>query len=99
MRFILGVFVGAALMLGSAYLHDIGVVRAGPKQPFVNWDTVIGVLGRGPTPLHPEYSEFRIDDRRVQCRRKRKRQYATRFRRRNDAVIPKARRSKVRIAF
>ena len=31
MRFIFGVFVGAALMLGSAYLHDIGVVRAGPK--------------------------------------------------------------------
>jgi hypothetical protein len=46
MRFILGVFVGAALMLGSAYLHDMGVVRAGPKQPFVNWDTVIGMLRR-----------------------------------------------------
>jgi hypothetical protein len=29
MKFILGVFVGAALMLGSAYLHDKGVVRAG----------------------------------------------------------------------
>ncbi len=36
MRFIFGVFVGAALMLGSAYLHDIGVVRAEPKQAFVN---------------------------------------------------------------
>ena len=48
MRFIVGVFVGAALMLGSAYLHDMGVVRAGPKQPFVNWDTVIGMLGRRP---------------------------------------------------
>jgi hypothetical protein len=46
MKFILGVFVGAALMLGSAYLHDTGVVRAGLKQPFVNWDTVIGMLGR-----------------------------------------------------
>jgi hypothetical protein len=46
MRFIFGVFVGAALMLGSAYLHDTGVVRAGPKQPFVNWDIVIGMLGR-----------------------------------------------------
>ena len=46
MRFILGVFVGAALMLGSAYLHDTGVIRAGPPQPFVNWDTVIGALGR-----------------------------------------------------
>jgi hypothetical protein len=41
-----GVFVGAALMLGSAYLHDTGMVRAGPKQPFVNWDTVIGMWGR-----------------------------------------------------
>jgi hypothetical protein len=46
MRFIIGVFVGAALMLCSAYLHDIGVIHAGPKQPFVNWDTVIGMLGR-----------------------------------------------------
>ena len=46
MRFIFGVFVGAALMLGSAYLHDIGVLRAGPRQAFVNWDTVIGMLGR-----------------------------------------------------
>ena len=45
-RFILGVFVGAALMLVSAYLHDTGVVRAGPAQPFVNWDTVIGMMGR-----------------------------------------------------
>ena len=46
MKFILGVFVGAALMLGSAYVHDTGMVRAGPKQPFVNWDTVVGLLGR-----------------------------------------------------
>jgi len=46
MKFVLGVFVGAALMLGSAYLHDTGVVRAGPAQPFVNWDTVVGMLGR-----------------------------------------------------
>ena len=46
MKFILGVFVGAALMLGSAYLHDTGVVRAGPAQPFVNWDIVVGMLGR-----------------------------------------------------
>jgi hypothetical protein len=30
MKFILGIFVGAALMLVSAYLHDTGVVRAGP---------------------------------------------------------------------
>jgi hypothetical protein len=46
MKFILGVFVGAALMLGSAYLHDIGIVRAGPPQPFVNWEIVFGMLGR-----------------------------------------------------
>lgn len=46
MRFILGVFVGAALMLGSAYLHDTGVVRVGPAKPFVNWDTVFGMIGR-----------------------------------------------------
>ena len=46
MKFILGVFVGAALMLGSAYLHDTGRLRAGPAQPFVNWDTVVGMLGR-----------------------------------------------------
>ncbi len=46
MKFILGVFVGAALMLGSAYLHDTGVVKAGPEKPFVNWDTVAGMLGR-----------------------------------------------------
>ena len=46
MRFIFGVFVGAALMLGSAYLHDTGVVRAGPSQPFVNWGLVFGMLGR-----------------------------------------------------
>ncbi|HUL90002.1 MAG TPA: hypothetical protein VLU23_17715 [Pseudolabrys sp.] len=46
MKFILGVFVGAALMVSSAYLHDTGVVRAGPKQPLVNWDTVIGMWRR-----------------------------------------------------
>lgn len=39
-------FVGAGLMLGSAYLHDTGVVRVGPTQAFVNWDVVIGMLGR-----------------------------------------------------
>jgi len=44
MRFILGVFCGAVLMLGSAYLHDTGMVKAGPVQPFVNWDTLIGML-------------------------------------------------------
>ena len=44
MKLIRGVIVGAALMLGCAYLHDTGRLRAGPKQPFVNWDTVVGML-------------------------------------------------------
>jgi hypothetical protein len=46
MRFILGIIVGAALLLGAAYLHDTGAVRFGPAQAFVNWDTVTGMLGR-----------------------------------------------------
>lgn len=46
MRFILGMFVGAGLMLGSAYLHDTGMVRVGPPQAFVNWDTVFALVGR-----------------------------------------------------
>ncbi len=46
MRFLFGVVVGAGLMLGSAYLHDTGRVKMGPAKPFVNWDTVIGMLGR-----------------------------------------------------
>jgi hypothetical protein len=45
-KFILGVICGAALMLGSAYLHDAGMVRVGPSQPLVNWDALIGMLGR-----------------------------------------------------
>ena len=46
MRFIWGVIVGAALLLATAYLHDTGVVRFGPPQAFVNWDTVTGMLGK-----------------------------------------------------
>jgi len=46
MRFILGIFVGAGLMLGGAYLHDTGKVQFGPAKPFVNWDTVIGLVQR-----------------------------------------------------
>ena len=46
MKFIFGVVVGAVLMVGSAYLHDTGRIKAGPARPFVNWDTVIGMLGR-----------------------------------------------------
>jgi hypothetical protein len=37
MKFIFGVIVGAVLMVGSAYLHDTGRLKA------VNWDTVIGM--------------------------------------------------------
>ena len=33
MRFIWGMIVGAALLLGAAYLHDTGVIKAGPTQP------------------------------------------------------------------
>ncbi len=49
MKFIYGLVVGAVLLLGSAYLHDIGMIgtvdgKAPP--PFVNWDTLIGMLGR-----------------------------------------------------
>jgi len=46
MRFIFGVIVGAALILGLAYLHDTGVVKAGPAQPFVNWATVMAMMGK-----------------------------------------------------
>ncbi len=46
MRFILGVIIGAALILGSAYLHDTGVVKVGPPQAFVNWHTVFSMLPR-----------------------------------------------------
>ncbi len=46
MRFIFGIFVGAGLMLGSAYLHDTGWLRVGPAQAFVNWDTVFALAGR-----------------------------------------------------
>ena len=46
MRFVLGMIVGAALMLGSAYLHDTGMVRVGPAKAFVNWDTVFALVGR-----------------------------------------------------
>ena len=44
MNFLFGIVVGAALMLGSAYLHDTGSVRFGPEQAFVNWDTVLSMM-------------------------------------------------------
>ena len=49
MKFVYGLVVGAALMLGSAYLHDtgmIGTVDGKAPPPFVNWDTLIRMLGR-----------------------------------------------------
>jgi hypothetical protein len=49
MRFIQGIVVGAVLLLGFAYLHDTGMLGASgdkPPAPFVNWDTLIGMLGR-----------------------------------------------------
>ena len=49
MRFIQGLIVGAVLLVGSAYLHDSGMLQAsGDKTPpaFVNWDTLIGMIGR-----------------------------------------------------
>lgn len=46
MRFIVGVIFGAALMLVSAYLHDTGRVKFGPEKAFVNWDVVLGMIGR-----------------------------------------------------
>ena len=46
MRFILGLFTGAALMLASAYVHDTRMVRFGPDAPFVNWDNVFALAGR-----------------------------------------------------
>ena len=51
MRFIQGVIVGALLMIGSAYLHDTGMLqpaggdKASPPPAFVNWDTVLGLIG------------------------------------------------------
>jgi hypothetical protein len=46
MRFLFGMIVGCALMLGSAYLHDTGVAKFGPSQPFVNWDVALSMLPR-----------------------------------------------------
>jgi len=46
MRFLFGVVIGAALILGGAFVHDSGMVRFGPAQPFVNWTAVFAVIGR-----------------------------------------------------
>jgi len=46
-RFIQGLVVGAVVMLGSAYLHDTGVLgtRDGKVPPaLVNWDTLLGMV-------------------------------------------------------
>jgi hypothetical protein len=46
MRFIFGMFVGAAVVLGSAYLHDTGRLKMGPNEALVNWDAVFSLAGR-----------------------------------------------------
>jgi hypothetical protein len=46
MRFIFGMIVGAAVVLGSAYMHDTGRLKMGPPQTFVNWDVVFSLAGR-----------------------------------------------------
>ena len=49
MKFIYGVVVGAALLLGSAYVHDtgmMGTVGGKAPPPVVNWDTLTGMLPR-----------------------------------------------------
>jgi len=46
MRFLLGVAVGILLVVGFSYAHDTGRVKVGPKDPFVNWGTVMGILTR-----------------------------------------------------
>ena len=46
MRFALGIVVGALLLVASAYLHDTRMARPGAAHQFVNWDLVIGMLGR-----------------------------------------------------
>jgi hypothetical protein len=38
MRFIFGIIVGAALMVGAAYISD--TTRPTSAQPMVNWDVV-----------------------------------------------------------
>jgi len=45
-RFLLGVAVGILLVVGFSYAHDTGRVKVGPKDPFVNWGTVMGILSR-----------------------------------------------------
>ena len=38
MRFIFGIILGAALMVGAAYISD--TTRPSNAQPMVNWDVV-----------------------------------------------------------
>lgn len=46
MRFIFGIIVGVALLLGAAYLHDTRIAKPGVANHFVNWDMVTGLIGR-----------------------------------------------------
>jgi hypothetical protein len=49
MQFIYGAVVGAVVLLGAAYMHDTGMIGTTDGKtpaPYINWDTVIGLLGR-----------------------------------------------------
>jgi hypothetical protein len=49
MRFVIGVIVGAVLVVGGAYVRDQMALHnaAGQAPPLlVNWDMVVGLLGR-----------------------------------------------------
>jgi hypothetical protein len=50
MRFVYGVIVGAALVIGGAYVRDNMALRNAAGQPapqlLANWDMVLGMFGR-----------------------------------------------------
>jgi hypothetical protein len=49
MRFILGIVIGAVLVVGAAYVHDKNMpapTAGAAAQPIVNWETLIGLFGR-----------------------------------------------------
>lgn len=50
MRFVLGIVIGALLVVGAAYVHDTNMTRpaagATAPQPIVNWETLINLFGR-----------------------------------------------------
>lgn len=42
MRFVLGIVIGALLVIGAAYVHDAAIdpAQAPAVRPMVNWDVV-----------------------------------------------------------